>query len=290
MSERKKKKPLYERVKAFMVVQPRDRNILQLVASYRLVSAEQVSRMLSIYPTKARQRLMLMFHNGYLDREREPLGRGSFASQPVYRITAAGRKEAGLTGADRRAKDVGPQFIRHKLAINNVRIAITLAAAKAGYDLEEWRTEEELKSEAGRDYVTIKKKHGGSEKVAVIADGFFVIKVPKGRARSFLEVDQGTESGAGKWREKVLAYIQYWKSGKYEAHYKSQSFRVVTVTKSQEHLKTIKKVTEQACKDADSQELTEFFLFTTMDQVSPEKVFHSPIWLAGGKMTPTLLF
>jgi hypothetical protein len=296
--KRKKKEPVYKRVSIPMKLTPRDVESVRLVADFRLMTREQIEKVLfkpekgQNHPTKtsiAKRRLMLLYHNGYLDRVRTPLAFGSFASQPVYKVTAKGRlllaHEDVPKGPD---KDIGELFINHALAINDVRVAITLAAAASGDEVEQWKFDHQFKSQPKRetDYVTIQReKNGKKEQVPILPDSYFVLNISgKGKAHYLLEVDQGTMANT-RFKTKVLAYIEYWHSRKYEARYKSRSFNVLTVTTSGARLANLKKITEEALKEKKRTELAASFWFTMFDQVTPESVLRSPIWLRAGDET-----
>src|SRR5437870_75067 len=96
----KRRLPRYRRASAppRMVLTERDREILRQVYLFRMMTREQVERLL--FPpehgqdhftktSKARKRLKLLYHHGFLERIPVPVGQGAWAWLPVYRLGRA---------------------------------------------------------------------------------------------------------------------------------------------------------------------------------------------------------
>jgi Replication-relaxation len=278
-----------------MILTERDREILRQVHLLRLTTREQVERLL--FPpengqdhwtktSKARMRLRLLYQHRYLERIPMPVGSGTWAWQPVYRL---GRKGAELVASelgrtaqelpywgkgddkDHRTSKASQLFLSHTLSINDVRIAITEAAQAHGYKVEKWLDETHLKSQEMKDHVTVTSDQGRSSKMAVIPDAYFILHLGDRRAHFFLEVDRATITNR-RWRMRILAYLELIRSGKYQARYQTRSLRILTVTTTDERLLNLKQTTERTGgKD--------LFWFTTLDQVTQANVLSSPIWL-----------
>ena len=118
---------------------------------------------------------------------------------------------------------------------------------------------------------------GGTQKVAVIPDASFVIGIGDRQGRFCLEIDRGTVTVSPTawqqrgWTQKIRAYLEYYQSGAYEQRFQTRSFRVLTVTTSEERLRNMRKATEEAGGDAR-------FWFTTFDHVTPEMILTEKIW------------
>lgn len=287
-----------------MIVTNRDREIIRQVYLFRLMTRDQIERLLFLpingqdhltLTSKCCQRLKLLYHHEYLDRIPVPTRAGLWAWLPVYRLA---RKGAALIASelgtsiskltywgrtfdqDHRHVSVSYLFVDHALKINDVRIAIIQAAQKAGYRLEKWIDDSQLKSLEMRDYVIV-SLHGGVIRSPVIPDAYFVLNLGYRRAHFFLELDQATMSHK-RWKTRVLAYKAYAESGKYQNRYKTKSLRVLTVTTTSERLANLKKTTEDAVPQG-------FFWFTTFGQAISQNVLSSVIWSVGGYMNPRLL-
>lgn len=278
-----------------VVLTERDRQILHTVYQYRVLTREQIERLL-FAPTngqdhftktsKARQRLKLLYQHKYLQRVPLPLSHGTWAWawQTVYRLARCGAeivaqglgiapKELAYWGRgddkDRRATEVTPLFLTHALHVNDVRIAVTLAAARWGYAVEKWLDDGQLKSEERKDYVAVSEQ-GRSRMVAVIPDAYFVLHLGDRRAHFFLELDRATMSNS-RWRTRIRAYLAYIRSGKYTERYGTRSLRILTVTTTDQRLENLRRTTQHTGG-------SDVFWFTTLEQVSAASVFFDPIW------------
>jgi Replication-relaxation len=293
---KKPRLPRYQRVKdpPRMVLTERDREILRQVYLFRLLTREQIERLLfppdngqdhSTKTSKARKRLKLLYHHGYLERIPVPVGQGLWAWRPVYRLGRKGAKliaaELGSTvrkldywgksdDADHRHSEVSLLFVHHTLAINDVRIAITLASMAKGYQLEQWIDETQLKRDEMKDYVSVIAGNGHGARVPVIPDAYFALHLGDRRAHFFLELDRATMS-TKRWKTRIRAYRAYADSGKYQARYKTRSLRVLTVTTTPQRLESLRQTTFQAGGG-------DLFWFTTIGEVTANTVLNVPIW------------
>jgi hypothetical protein len=174
---------------------------------------------------------------------------------------------------------VSSPFLEHTLMINDVRLAIERTAGQGGYRIETWLREEELK--AAPDKVWIETTPGRRRRLALVPDAYFRLAWERKRASFFLEADRATETH-GRWRQKVLCYLSYLRSGAYLQRYGSNCLRVITVTSGERRLANLLDTTAQAC-EAGSQGL---FWFATLDDVSPETMLEAPIWRVPGEERP----
>ena len=206
---KKSRLPRFQRVKAPppIVLTGRDKQILHTVQEYRMLTREQIERLLFApengqdhftKTSKARQRLKLLFQHKYLERIALPVGTGAWAWQPVYRLARKGAEllaaDSGMNvkdlvywgkgdDKDRRATQVTPLFLAHALQINDVRIAVALAAQKYGYRVEAWVDDGQLKGQERKDFVAVNE--GGRDRMmAVIPDAYFVLHLGDRRAQT----------------------------------------------------------------------------------------------------------
>lgn len=287
--------PRFRRVKEPppMVMTERDKKILHAVHEYRMLTREQVERLLFApeggqdhftKTSKARHRLKVLYQNKFLERVPLPVNTARWAWQPVYRLARGGAEvvtaDLGISvqdlvywgkgdDKDRRATEVTPLFLTHALHINDVRIAVTLAAESSGYRIEKWLDDGQLKSQERKDYVRV-SVGGQSHTVAVIPDSYFVLHLGDRRAHFFLELDRATMSNS-RWGERVRAYLAYIRSGKYSERYRTRSLRILTVTTTEQRLLNLKETTKKVGGG-------DLFWFTTLDQVSVASVLFRPIW------------
>jgi hypothetical protein len=265
-----------------MRLMARDIEILKAVHDFRIVRGNQLQALFFGSQSTASYRLSRLYQHGFLNRHFLPTLGGIASSPALYTL--------GKRGVDllRRALDTDPQdirkppdhralsplFLEHLLQINDFRVAVTVAARRLDYTLEKWLDDFQLK--ASYDRVVIEAPNRRRREVSLIPDGYFVLKVPQGRACFFLEMDRGTMT-RGRFRDKVLAYQAYIASGQYEKRYGTRSLRVLTVTSGLKRLENLK-------AEAEEVKGGRVFWFTTGDQVSVESVFSDPIWSVTGEV------
>src|SRR2546427_7260140 len=91
-----KRLPRFRRAKQppTMVLMERDLAILLAVLRYRLLTREQIQRLLfpGCRAEVAQRRLKLLFHHGLLERIAAPVDPKKWAMLPVYRLSAEGAR------------------------------------------------------------------------------------------------------------------------------------------------------------------------------------------------------
>lgn len=266
-----------------MRLMPRDLEILKTIAEYRLIRQDQLQALFFGSRSTAQYRLSHLYQHGFVARHFLPVYSGW--SPTLYTLdrrgAAALKAEFPNESVAVWKPDQRHEFLAHTLAINDVRIAITLACRQAHYTLIRWDTERDLK--IGYDRVKIQDKRGKTLTVSLIPDGYFILETPQGRASCFLEMDRGTMS-VERFQTKIRAYQAYVSSGRYQARYQSKSLRVLTVTTS-----TVRSQHLCAAAEAIGGGVLAMFRFTTQDLISPEAVLHAPIWHVPGSLSPVAL-
>jgi hypothetical protein len=267
-----------------MVLTERDKRIILAVYENRYMSRDQIRNLFFNVTSMANERLMRLYQHGYLDRLYPPVSFGS--TQAVYGLDRKGAelvaKELGIAKESinwkKRNSKVEFLFLEHTLAVSEFRVCLELAAREARkIEVLFWKPQ----SKALNDRVPDPERQ--SKYLLVSPDAFFGIlttnglpaeaSAKAGKAYFFLEADLGTES-TERFKKKIIAYRNYWKSGKYQEKYGFKSFRVLTVTTSEKRLNNL---VAMAC-DCGAKGM---FLFTTQDLTKPNNVFDN-VWL-----TPT---
>jgi len=254
----------------------RDVQVILAVYDYRALQRDQIERL--FFPSKntANDRLSRLYQHRFLERRWLKIAYGEGMGQAIYLLAERGADVvAEQLGIDRGAVDwkegrnkVGSPFLEHALMVNDVRIAFNLAAQQAGYTIDKWIKEDELK--AAKEYVYLTTASGARRKVAVIPDAYFVLNLGDKRAHFFLEVDRATEANK-RWGFKVQAYKAYTESGRYTERYGTRSLRVLTVTTGEKRLVNLKRATEEAGGG-------QMFWFSTFEEAKPDKILRTPIW------------
>lgn len=161
------------------------------------------------------------------------------------------------------------KFLDHLLAVNDVRVAVTLEAQFKGWPLVEWRDESTFR--AAPDRVEVTNSQGKKVGKPVLPDSYFCLQVPLGTARFFLELDRGTEPHH-KFKPQIQIYQEYIESGLYQRRFHAQGVRILVVTSTQTRLENLKTTTAQVVGPHPN------FWFTTQDQITGESVLTTPIW------------
>lgn len=209
----------------------RDGQIVARVHEFRKLTRFQIQRLVfkSGSASYCKERLAQLFHHNYLDRL--AYAQGPYGSpQIVYALAGRGADflvhHKGITREDLdwrpRDNHVEPYFIAHLLKVNDVRVAITVAAREHSWPLK-WLDERDLNSRLG--------KH--REGTHPLPDGWFQLDgIPIGdtklRASFALELDRGT-TDRRVWQKKIKSYLRWVASGTYSRELKSRGLRVLTV-------------------------------------------------------------
>jgi Replication-relaxation len=267
----------------------RDMSILETVYTYRALSSPQIATLLFAPTTKTwcDYRLKLLFHHGYLYRLEQPQLPSEKRKPYVYWLDRKGAEELATMrefsvkdldweGTERK---VSYYFLEHMLAINNVRIAITKAAAIHDTMLEVWHDERTLKRSHKQDTITLTSSTGEQQTTTVIPDGYFLLDTGKRRYHRFLEIDRATETGKANgelkrdWARKIACYLEYYRAEHFQERYHSQGMVVLTITTSEKRLANLKRITEETSG-------RERFWFTTFERLrAPDTdILTAPIW------------
>lgn len=253
-------------------LQPRDEMVLALVSEFRLLSREQLQRLLD-YPcvTRINIRLRKLYDHGYLSRRFLPVVRGS--SKALYFL---GPKGVGIVSESLSIDPVELEkernnisegkdlFLNHQLSLNETRMSFTLEIKNnRQLSLERWLSEKDccLEIPSERANKTLRP------------DGFICFSARRRVYSFFLEIDCSTMSNS-RIKSKVMAYLIYAKSDLYKKDFGLRYFRVLFVTKTQARLLNLKSTIE---------ELTDkLFYLTTFDQISRNPI-HDRVWIRAGK-------
>ncbi|MHB8143006.1 MAG: replication-relaxation family protein [Thermoleophilia bacterium] len=257
----------------------RDVEIILSVYENRFLKRDQIQRLhfagASVFACN--RRLKKLDEHKFLDKLIKPVAVGSH--QLVY---ALGKQGADVVAAaleidrhkvrwSRAHNRVEFLFLEHTLGISEIRVCLDLALAGRREELFFYQRGD--RSHLRRISVPESKK----KYLVVAPDAFFGIQVPKGKYAFFLEVDLGTET-LSRFAEKITAYKQYWKSGKYQQDYGYRFFRVLTVTESERRMANLIKATGKAGG-------RKMFLFTNFHSIQNAGVLE-PVWFAPASSEP----
>lgn len=261
----------------------RDELILLSVYQNRFMRRDQIQRL--YFPRASlpavNMRLKKLYEHRFLDRLSKPVAIGS--AQAVYALSGKGAVTvASILGIDisqvvwkRDHNRVEFLFLEHTLAVSEFKVNLDLAL-KANKDPKLAFYQREERSLQAR----VADPRGIKKYLVVAPDAFFGLQTAKGKSYFYLEVDLGTES-LKRFSEKVMAYKEYWRSGRYTANTGFNHFRVLTVAESEKRLRNLIEATRMTGGK-------KMFLFTTFDQIKTAGPL-SKIWLSPISQTPTSL-
>lgn len=254
-----KRLPRYKRTKDFqrMVLQARDIGIILAVYENRFLRRDQIERLFFKTTPTCNQRLQKLYQHKFLDRIIQPVDFGS--SQAVYALDSVGAEVvAAKIGASknqinwtRRHNQIEHLFMNHTLAVSELNVALQQAfrlREEKDVKLLFWKREGFLPREKVQD------PENPERRLSVIPDAFFGLETERGKLFFFVEVDMGTET-LDRFRTKIVAYREYWKTGAFSNRYTYRNFRVLTVTNGIQRLNNLIGV-------ADKTGAKNMFLFT----------------------------
>lgn len=292
--------PVYKRAEGGKLprlrLMTRDAAILLAVYQYRALTTPQIERLfftaneaseatrVTLKPnTRCQYRLQLLYHHEYLIRGEQPQKPSEGRKPFVYWLDKRGGQvvEELLDGEqldwNPREHHVSNLFLYHLLATNDVRVALVIGARKHEFIISTWLDDHTLKRRQMTDTVTLVGPNGGKQKAAVVPDGYFVLDTGSHVYNHFLEIDLRTVTGAASvwgrrdWARKVAAYLEYYRSGRYQERYKTQGLRILTVTTGEKRLANLKAITEKVGGKSR-------FWFTTFSRIQNGGVLVDPIW------------
>ena len=253
-----------------------DRQIVKLIYDYRILSQEQIQRLMGKSKPQIQRLLRRLYDHQYLERVFLPVS--TFGAPPtLYILDKRGRECLQQQGIEdfktQPKKTISPFFIEHSRALNEFRIAISQSCESHNFKLLSWITENELKADYDRVEIPSRK-----EKISLIPDSFFVIQVPgKKPSGFFVELDRGTMSSR-KFRQKIEAYISYYKTGAYTRRYALRGFRLLTVIDraGERRLENLVQATARV------NGIAKRHWFALMDQVTGNDPLTAPLWTIAG--------
>ena len=295
----------------------RDRELLKVIYEYRFITAEMLQDLVpdveltdrqkealerliqarrakltgkesserQAAPTKRKilHRLMVLYHNGYVQRhklsDQEPIvyALGNKGADELVLYYGIDRKEIDWT---QRARENGERYIRHGLMVGRFHHALVRTVRELpGVTLLFWKPGGAFK--ASVKYKDLVKTREGSRtqlvEGAVIPDGYFALTFGDKTAYFFLEADRSTMSNV-RYLAKLKAYYHFWytqiRPGKHPSG--MTRFRVLTVTLSEERKDNLRETAREIGAEGKAPNLF-WFACERSYRDEPEKVI-SPIW------------
>ncbi len=243
-----------------LVLQERDFAVKKALSDYRYLSTSQLQTMIFGGGTFIYRRLKKMEDFGLIVRlQRDIIGE---ASELIHALTSEGaRLLAEKTGAPASAFTVHRKgsraFLEHQLALNEFRLGFEQAVKDNGdLSIDRWDTNPRLRVSEGK---------------TLFPDGYVVLSTPHGRTHFFIELDRCTESVSRVFREKLVNYAAYHRSGRFAKEYRARTFRVLTITLNHHAMTTLQAASHGIAP-------APMFWFTCQALVTPESILNAAIW------------
>jgi hypothetical protein len=255
--------------------------IVHAVYRYRFLTAPQLSRLFPGHPDAEEQALHRLVNAAYLTAIHRPT-LDPIAPDVVYALAQRGADlVAERLGIDRRLirwrkyhNLIGLPYLEHRLATNDVRVALTVGAPRVGGRLEYWWYEFLI-----RENVDDPDEH--APPLVLRPDAYAQCQASARRLHLFFEVDLATESN-GRFGSKVRRYLAYKESTLFRARMGGRSFRVLIVVPSPARLRALKRVVED-------QGGGRIFWLALRSDVTEEKI-GEPVWQLAGEEVRAALF
>lgn len=252
--------------------------LTKIIYSYRFLTFEQLRR---LHPNVRLSDINLLVRTRHLAAIRRPTIR---VRNPglVYALDRRGAdlltEELSVDRAELKWRAhrnlIGLLFLEHRLAANDVRIAMTLGAQRIGGELAHWYNEPAIEEDV-IDPVE------GVPPLSFRPDAYLRLRFGDGRVQhAFLEVDRSSESYA-KIGAKVRRYLVYKEQRLFRTRVGARSFRVLFTVPSMRRLVSLKHVIEGAGG-------RHIFWLARAGDVS-ESSIAVPVWRVAGADEPAAL-
>jgi len=285
-----------------------DVEIVRQVARHRLIRSTHIAALVGRSLDRTNDRLLRLFHAGYVDRPRAQLDRfpTSGTAPMVYALGDRGARLlcereglcCGKREWNRQNREARRPFIEHQIEIVNFQVALERAVAQRS-DVR-LITGEDMKAAASRRPKQVSRApfalraklahRGAIHETSVIPDIVFGLELSDGSRRNFMvEIDRGTmpitrsRFEQTSFEKKMRVYLAAHVAKQHERLFGWKNFRVLTVTTDDERIHTM----QMAQRDVAIGLPSSLFLFTTYATVAASTPL-AGIWRDGADR-PTLL-
>ena len=247
-----------------------DVEIVRVVARHRLIRSTHIAALVGRSLDRTNDRLMRLFHAGYVDRPRAQLDRfpSSGSAHYIYALADRGvRLLQEVDGAEfrntewsRKNREAGRPFIEHQIEIVNFQVALQRAVAQRS-DLR-LISAEEMNTAASRRQMPAsrapfslraKLSHRGTvHELGIVPDLVFALQLANGERRNFMvEIDRGTmpvrrsDPEQTSFEGKMRVYLAGHAAKQHEQQFRWKNFRVLTVTTNHQRIETMMEAAQQ---------------------------------------------
>ena len=257
VSERQVRRPRFRRASeppAFRLTDD-DVEIVRQLARHRFLRSTHVAALVGRSPDRTNDRLLRLFHSGYVDRPRAQLDYypTSGSAPLLYALADRGarllieREGAAFSNVEwsRKNREAGRPFIEHQIEIVNFEVALQQAVAQrsdvrliAPEDMKLAASRRPMR--AGRPPFAMRAKlshRGKVREISVIPDLVFGLQLATGERRNFVaEIDRGTmpisrsDPSQTSFERKMRVYLAAHAAQQHQRQFGWRNFRVLTIT------------------------------------------------------------
>lgn len=238
-----------------------DVEIMRHVGQRRLVRSSEIAALVGRSLDRTNDRLLRLFHAGYLDRPRAQLDRfpTSGTGKMVYALADRGarllRDQDGMSFRNmewsRKNREAGRPFIEHQLEIVNFEVAL-IRAADARSDIQLRLPRDLIAETYGRHApqrpfaLRANVSHRGIRmECTAVPDFVFSLLPDRSRHNFTVEIDRGTmpvtrsDPKKTSFEKKMRAYLGAHATKQHIRQFGWQSFRVLTVTTDVDRMRSM---------------------------------------------------
>lgn len=238
-----------------LLLQERDKHLLQELASLRVINREHAKSIGGFRSTtRVNRRLLALTRAGLL--KRFFVGSGGW-KKSLYTLASLGGKLLGKSYRSVRIANDAlmtvSSALEHQLGINDLYCLVKYQQPSDRLRIDSWRNFLQPIDSKG----------------SLIPDACLEISGPAETVAAFLEFDLGNEN-LQVWKKKTEKYLQYAISGEFERLIRLPQFRVLVVANSEARLKALQRTTASITD--------KIFWFTTTELIRQQS-FWSSIWV-----------
>ena len=245
-----------------------DVEIVRVVARHRLIRSTHIASLVDRSLDRTNDRLLRLFHAGYVDRPRAQLDRfpTTGTAPMIYALADRGARllceRDGICGNaewGRKNREARRPFIEHQIEIVNFQVALQRTVRERG-DVRLIHPEEMIAASPRRARATgdafslhAKVAHRGTMREGtVIPDVVFGLALPGGSRRNFLvEIDRGTmpvrrsDPNQTSIEGKMRVYLAAHAGKQHERQFGWKNFRVLIVTTERRRMQSMMEASRQ---------------------------------------------
>ena len=239
-----------------------DIEIVRQVARHRFIGSGEIAVLVNRSIDRTNDRLMRLYHAGYVDRPRAQLDRFPTGSgRIIYALADRGARllatsaEFSATHVEwsRKNREAGRPFIEHQVKIVEFQVAMERAACALGG--VRFMSADELVAEAphtirsARNPFALRaplQDRGAVREISVVPDLVFGLRLTDGTRRCFmLEIDRGTmpitraSFDQTSFERKMRVYLAAHAARQHERQFGWRTFRVLTLTSDRQRAQSM---------------------------------------------------